>query len=111
MGSPTSAVTPPTPAASGPAAAVEAFFNAINSKDYATAWRLGGRNSGPATYQDFVQGFSGTARDTVTILSVSGNVVTAGLAAQQADGSIKMYQGTYTVVDGVIAKFNVQQAN
>jgi len=36
-------------------------------------------------------------------------VVTAQLAARQDDGTIKTYQGTYTVIDGVIASSSVQQ--
>jgi hypothetical protein len=45
----------------------------------------------------------------VTILSVSGNVVTARVAALQTDGTLKTYQGTYTVNNGVISQFNVHQ--
>jgi hypothetical protein len=75
---------------------------------YARAWRLGGRNTGH-TYHAFVSGFAGTAHDTVTIQSVSGDVVTAQLAAQQTDGTVKTYRGSYTVKGGVIAQFNVQQ--
>ncbi len=92
----------------GPAATVNAYFAAINSHDYARAWRLGGRNTG-STYSSFVQGYGTTAKDTPTILSVSGNVVTARISAQQTDGTIKTYQGTYTVSNGVITSFDVQQ--
>jgi hypothetical protein len=42
-------------------------------------------------------------------LSVSGNVVTARLAAQQTDGTVRTYQGTYTVRNGAIVDFNVRQ--
>ena len=45
----------------------------------------------------------------MTILSVSGKVVTARLAAQQTDGTVKTYQGTYMVSNGVIVGFNVRQ--
>jgi hypothetical protein len=72
--------------------------------------RLGGRNSG-TTYRNFVSGFATTAHDAVTIQSVSGNVVTAQVTAEQTDGTVKTYQGTYTVNGGVITQFNVQQTS
>ena len=36
-------------------------------------------------------------------------MVTVRLAALQADGSTKTYEGEYTVIHGVIAKSSVQQ--
>ncbi len=92
----------------GPAATVQAYFAAINRGAYRAAWRLGGKNFS-SSYQAFVNGLAGTAEDTVTIISVNGDTVTAQLAARQADGSIKTYQGTYTVIAGVIASSSVQQ--
>jgi eukaryotic-like serine/threonine-protein kinase len=88
---------------------VRAYVVAINGHDYARAWSLGGRNTGQS-YSNFVSGFSSTARDTLTIVSVSGDVVTARLTAQQTDGTVDTYQGTYTVHRGVIIGFNVVQA-
>jgi len=100
---------PPSPAPPGVlAATVRAYYGAINHHRYARAWRLGGRNTGQ-TYHAFVSGFAGTAHDTVTIQSVSGDVVTAQLAAQQTNGTVKTYQGSYTVEGGVITKFSVQR--
>ena len=90
-----------------PAATVSAYIAAINSHRYARAWKLGGRNS-PSSYPDFVRGFDTTAKDTLTIQSVNGDVVTARLAARQTDGTVKVYRGTYTVDDGVITKFRVR---
>jgi len=100
--------TVPTRALTGPAATVRAFIAAINGHDYARAWILGGRNTG-RSYPDFVSGFSTTARDTLTMESVSGDVVTARLTAQQTDGTVNTYQGTYTVESGVIIGFDVLQ--
>jgi tRNA A-37 threonylcarbamoyl transferase component Bud32 len=100
---------PPSPPPPGVlAATVRSYYAAINHHRYARAWRLGGRNTGQ-TYQAFVSGFAGTAHDTVTIQSVSGDVVTAQLAAQQTDGTVKTYRGSYTVEGGVITQFNVRQ--
>jgi hypothetical protein len=91
-----------------PAGTVQAYYAAINGHHYARAWRLGGDNSG-SSYPNVVSGFAGTRNDTVTILSVSGDVVTARVAALQTDGTLKTYQGTYTVTNGVISQFNVHQ--
>jgi cytoskeletal protein RodZ len=92
----------------GPAATVRAYIAAINGHRYARAWRLGGQNAG-GSYPSFVSGFSGTAQDTLTIMSVSDGVVTARLSAQQTDGTVDTYQGTYTVQHGVIIGFDVIQ--
>jgi hypothetical protein len=102
--------SPPVNPAAGPRATVQAYFAAINAHDYRTAWNLGGSNTGQS-YEQFVQGFNGTQRDTLTIQSVSGNVVTAGLSALQADGTVKIFQGTYTVSNGVITAFHVRQTS
>jgi hypothetical protein len=106
--SPSSPESSATPSVSGPAATVKAYFAAIDSRDYATAWRLGGSNLG-GSYAAYAQGFAGTASDQVSIISVHGHVVTARLTARQADGSIRIYQGTYAVVGGVITQFAVKR--
>jgi cytoskeletal protein RodZ len=105
---PTVRPTVPARTPAGPAATVRAYVAAINGHDYARAWRLGGRNTGQS-YPSFVSGFSTTARDTLTIMSVSGGIVTARLTAQQTDGTVETYQGTYTVHSGVIVGFDVLQ--
>ena len=102
--------TSPVNPAAGPRATVEAYFAAINAHDYRKAWNLGGSNTGQS-YQQFVQGFNGTQQDTLTIQSVSGNVVTAGLSALQTDGTVKTFQGTYTVNNGVITSFDVKRTS
>ena len=89
---------------------MRAYFAAINNQDYAKAWQLGGDNLG-ISYTTYVQGFRGTAGDTVTILSVSGRIVTADLAAQQTDGTVHTYRGTYTVTGGAITHFDVRQTS
>jgi tRNA A-37 threonylcarbamoyl transferase component Bud32 len=130
-GAPASSSAPGVPASSGPtapassstlpappsppppgvlAATVRAYYSAINHHRYARAWRLGGRNTGE-TYHAYISGFAGTAHDTVTIQSVSGDVVTGQLVAQQTNGTVKTYQGSYTVEGGVITQFSVQQVS
>jgi serine/threonine protein kinase len=107
------------PESSGPVAArtpsqvVQSYFAALNQHDFRAAWQIGGRNAGGqnahATYAKYVAGYRGTASDVVQILSVSGNVVTARVTAGQTDGTVKVYQGTYTVTDGQITGFDVKQ--
>ena len=104
----TGSASPSAGPSADPGKTVRAYFAAITSRDYARAWRLGGRNTA-SSYSSFVSGLTTTANDTVTILSVSGNVVTARLTAQQIDGTVKTFQGTYTVSKGVIVGFNVRQ--
>lgn len=94
---------PAPPAATNDAGTVvEDYFAAINAGDYAHAWALGGDNIENGSYSSFVQGFSGTSYDAVTILSVSGNTVSIDLDATQTDGTHKYFSGTYTVSNGVI---------
>jgi cytoskeletal protein RodZ len=100
--------TVPARTPASPAATVRAYVAAINAHHYARAWRLGGKTAG-GSYSGFVSGFSTTARDTLTIVSVSGHVVTAQLTAQQTDGTVTTYQGTYTVEHGVIVGSDVVQ--
>ena len=98
----------PRTAPRGPAGVVRAYFTAINRHDYRRAWRLGGHVSS-ATYGEFATGLGTTSRDTLVVLSVNEDTVTARLIAVQTDGSVKTYQGTYVVSDGVIAQASVRQ--
>ncbi|HEY3906932.1 MAG TPA: hypothetical protein VGM14_23710 [Streptosporangiaceae bacterium] len=110
-----SPVTSPSPTPSptappvDPAFVVEAYFSAINAGDYLRAWQLGGDNAGPPSLADFEDGYRTTANDVLQILSVDGAVVSAKLQAEQTDGSVITYQGTYTVQGGAIVAFDVQQ--
>jgi zinc-ribbon domain len=106
--SPSESSVPATPQPPGPAATVRAYFAAINSRDYAKAWRLGGRNFS-SSYTAYVNGFASTVSDSITIISVSGTIVTVQLVALQADGTTKTYQGTYTVTNGVLVASDIQQ--
>jgi serine/threonine protein kinase len=107
-GGPTGSAGTATHVRRGPSGTVRAYFAALNAHNYVKAWDLGGRNTG-SSYVGYVNGFGTTAKDTVTIVSVSGSVVTARITAVQTDGTVKTYQGTYTVNKGVITQFNVRQ--
>lgn len=100
-----------TPAATGPASTVTAYFAAINAQDYPTAWNLGGKNLDGSSLAHFSAGFAQTAQDTVTIVGVSGGVVSVDLVSQQRDGTRKSYAGTYTVAAGVITSASVTQTS
>jgi hypothetical protein len=97
-----------------PAGTVTAYFDAINARDYQKAWDLGGKNT-TSSYASFVSGFKTTAMVSVQILDVSGDpaagVVTARLTTLETDGSTKVFEGTYTVKNGVIAEFNVHEVS
>lgn len=95
---------PPAPGGTSPVSAtavVSAYYNAINAKDYATAWSLGGRNLSPS-YGSFVRGFADTAYDGIQILNAAADSVTLRLDAVQSDGTTEEFEGTYTVKHGVI---------
>jgi hypothetical protein len=62
-----------------------------------------------AAYEEFTQGLGTTAPDTLIALSVNEDTVTARLVAVQTDGSVRTYQRTYVVRDGVIAQASVRQ--
>jgi hypothetical protein len=96
--------------ARGPAATVEGYFTAITRKDYPRAWALGGRSIN-TSYRSFAQGLRRTDRDTVTILSVAGPDVRARLKAQETDGTVQTFQGTYVVHEGVITQFRVRRVS
>ncbi|OLZ70794.1 hypothetical protein AV521_12285 [Streptomyces sp. IMTB 2501] len=98
-----------TAAADGPGATVTKYFEAINSRDFQTAWDLGGKNL-DSSYSAFVSGFEGTERDDLTVGSVDGTTVSVSLVATQTDGTRKSYSGRYTVVAGVITGASITPA-
>ena len=91
-----------------PAQTIKEYFFLINHHRYFAAWRISGKRE---PYASYAAGFAGTAHDTVSIVSVAGDVVTAHLIAQQTDGSVRQYQGTYTVSGGKITSSNVQRTS
>lgn len=87
----------PTPTTAADASSiVRQYFAAINAQDYRRAWDIGGKNFSDS-YASFVDGFAGTAHDTVHILRTNGATVSVRLEATQTDGSFKIFEGTYTV--------------
>jgi hypothetical protein len=106
-GSSSASSSPATPA--GPGAVVTQFYAAINNQDYRAAYRLDYQVRSRESFTDFKNGFAGTQHDNLTITGVTGDVVSFNLTADQTDGSVKTYQGTYTVQNGQIVDSNVTQ--
>ena len=95
-------------AAAPPPTVVKRYYAAISRHAYQRAWELGGDHTG-VTHQQFLSGFQGTRRDAVTILTWTGDQVTASIAAFQTDGTVKKFAGSYLVHYGVVTSFNVHQ--
>lgn len=94
------------PIAQQPALIVHEYFFDINHRHFMAAWNLTEKNGQFTTFRD---GFTGTRHDNVKVIGVKGSVVTATLHAVQTDGTVKVFQGTYTVTNGVISSTNVHQ--
>ena len=94
--------------AASPPTVVKRYYAAISRRAYERAWELGGDHT-KTSYAQFAAGYSGTRRDVVTVLTWTGNQVTAKIEAFQTNGAVKDYQGTYLVRSGVITSFNVHQ--
>ncbi|MFC8568934.1 hypothetical protein ACFUIW_24590 [Streptomyces sp. NPDC057245] len=100
----------PYAAGDGPEATVTAYFDAINDRDFTTAWELGGKNLDP-DYTHFVAGFETTDRDDVTVTGTAGDEVSVTVVAWDTDGTPTTYAGTYTVLDGVITAADMREGN
>jgi serine/threonine protein kinase len=101
---PPAGTSAPLTAQAKPAYVVREYFWAINHHRYKLAWQLRGRDGQFATFK---AGFADTLYDAVTIYSVSGDQVRAQLRATQLDGTVKIFRGTYTVVNGVISASDI----
>ena len=93
-----------TAATPGPTATVKAYVAAINRHDYALAWKLGGVNL--TTYQNFVNTYTDVKEETLHILSVAGNEVTADVTDVQDSGTSTTSKVIFTVLYGVITSFH-----
>ncbi|OIK27477.1 hypothetical protein VT52_011740 [Streptomyces malaysiense] len=93
--------TPSASASGGPSEVVAAYFEAINARDYRSAWALGGKNL-DSSYSSFASGYASTERDTIHVVSVTGAEVRLTIEALQTDGTTHSYDATYTVSGGVI---------
>lgn len=109
----TAAPSPTSPAgiqAVTPWSVVSEYYGDIESSDFRDAYAL--LSSGTVTgqtYQQFANGFSCTSFENLADLSTTGNTVSVSLDALQCDGTVKHYQGTYTVQNGLITAADIQQ--
>ncbi len=92
---------------------MDQFYQDITNGDYAAAWALGGDNiSGGVPYSQWVAGYGTTASITLgTYSEFNATTVQAEIIATQADGTVKTYQGTYTVIGGVITAASIAQTS
>ncbi|KDN75039.1 hypothetical protein DF19_26125 [Streptomyces olindensis] len=97
-----------SPTADSASSVVREYFAAINARDYRRAWDLGGKNLS-GSYEAFVDGFATTAHDTVHILRTDGDTVSITLEATQTDGTLRLFEGTYTVRGGTIVGADIRE--
>jgi len=103
-------VPPPasSPVVPGPKTVVEDYFAAINAHNWRKVWDLGGKHF-DHTYGEMVAGYRGTAHDVLTGIVAHGHSVSLRLAAHQTNGTVKTYQASYEVHNGVITAGHVTQ--
>lgn len=104
------ATAPPGTATAAPSDVLNAYFDAVNARDYARAWALGGP-AFASDYASFVRDHATTVNYDLTILSVNGGVVDAVMDVTHTDGTHHYYRGTYTVLDGVIVGTSMQETS
>lgn len=93
-------------------AVVSQYYQDITDHEYRAAWALGGSNIAGTTYDQWVAGFDTTASITLGTMSGFGaSRVDAVLYATQTDGVVKVYDGTYTVADGVLVGASIRQTS
>ncbi|WP_051942882.1 hypothetical protein [Streptacidiphilus rugosus] len=91
---------------------VTQYYQDITDHNYAAAWALGGSNIAGASYDQWVAGYATTASISLgTVSQFGGSQVQAVLYATQTDGTVKVYEGTYTVSGGVLVGASIRQVS
>jgi hypothetical protein len=93
--------------ASGPAAVAQAYYAAIDKRDWPKAWQLAGgksRGFGTAAYQQWVDGYSCTAQDHVSRIAAKGNSLLVYVRALETGGVIQDYEFSYVVRHGMLTQ-------
>lgn len=101
----TSSRTPGRAQASSPAAVAQAYYAAVNQRDWPRAWQLAGgksRDYDTAAYRQWVGGYSCTVRDHVTRITVKGNSLLVSVRALETGGVTQDYKFSYVVRRGVL---------
>jgi hypothetical protein len=101
---PAPAVETTVPPAEALIAVVRSFFDAINARDYRTAWDLlDDRKLGIDSFGEFQAGYVHTDHVDLRILDVRGSTVYFELVADEHEGRQRsIYHGWYRVRDGQI---------
>ena len=103
----TSSRTPGRVQASRPAAVAQAYYAAVNQRDWPRAWQLAGgksRDYGTAAYRQWVGGYSCTVQDHVTRITVKGSSLLVFVRALETGGVIQDYTFSYVVRHGVLTQ-------
>jgi hypothetical protein len=85
----------------GPRAVVEAYYAAVNTRDWGRAWRLGGKYLSPS-YRSMVAGYRATDKDVISSIRVAGGTVVVRIRAYEVGGALQVYRMVYLVNDGII---------
>ena len=91
---------------------VDQFYQDITNGDYAAAWAEGGDNISGVPYNQWVTGYGTTASITIgTYSEFNATTVAAEIIATLTDRTVKTYEGTYTVIGGVITAASINQTS
>ena len=109
---PAPAPAPANPQLTNASAVVMQFYQDLSNHDYADAWSLGGGNIGGSDYNGWAAGYATTASISVTGYGTySDGTVWTHISAVQDDGSVRTYDGTYSVSGGVIVSAQMSRTS
>lgn len=105
---PPAEASPPRP--DDPGEVVEEYYQDLANGDFAAAWELGGKNIAHTSYAKWVAGYDTTASISLgSADTVDAHRVRVLIRALQTDGTLRVYEGTYTVSGGVIVGAKVTE--
>jgi hypothetical protein len=92
---------------------VQQYYDYINAKDFSSAWAMGGRYIGGSDYNAWVAGYSTTSYVALSTWDYypGYNAVGVTITATQTDGSVRTYEGSYTVNGGDITSASITQVS
>ena len=104
----------PSPQFANADAVVNQFYEDITDHNYSAAWALGGDNIAKGvSYATWAAGYADTTASIAlgTMSDFGSGQVQAQLSTTQPDGTVKTYEGTYTVENGVIVAAEIVQTS
>ncbi|ROQ99926.1 hypothetical protein EDE04_6484 [Streptomyces sp. 2132.2] len=91
-----------------PGDVVEEYYRYLANRDFAAAWELGGKYIAHTSYAKWVAGYDTTAALSLdSAATLDAGRVRVAIRALQTDGTLRAYEGTYTVSGGVITDARV----